>query len=261
LIYNPRVRIAFFALLFANLVYFAWAQWIDAPRPPPTNEAIAHLPQLKLVDELPASKQPQPNTARKTALTQPTACLSVGPFGDIGNSAQAAALLRAKGFDPKQRAEAAPTTVGYWVYVSGLKTQADADKALATLEKSGIKDARVMPETPDAGRRLSLGLYSERGRADRRAKAVRQAGLDAEVAERKLPGTVYWVDLEPPAGMTTIPLADLFAEGVSSRISVQPCPSGAQSPTAPATGTATVAPGSPEAGREAVTARNSPARR
>src|SRR5262249_30373453 len=147
------------------------------------------------------AQRPQPSTAQKMALTQPSACLSVGPFGDIANSAQAAALLSAKGFDPKQRAEAAPTSSGYWVNVSGLKTQADVDKALAALEKSGIKDARVMPETPDTGRRLSLGLYSERNRADRRAQAVRAAGLDAEVAERKLAGTVYWVDLVPPAGM------------------------------------------------------------
>jgi hypothetical protein len=260
LIYNPRVRIAFIALLVVNLVYFAWAHWIDAPRPAPTNEAIARLPQLKLADELPPSKRPEPNTAQKTAF-QPTACLSVGPFGDIANSAQAAALLKAKGFDPKQRAEAAETSSGYWVYVGGLTTQAEADKALATLEKSGIKDAVVMPETRDAGRRLSLGLYSERGRADRRAQAVRAAGLKAEVAERKLPGAVYWVDLVPPAGMTTIPLADLFAEGVRSKISVQPCPPGVQSASAPATGTATAAPGTVEAGHEAATARNSPARR
>jgi hypothetical protein len=236
------VRLALYALLLANLVYFAWSHWIDAPRPTPTNEAIAKLPQLKLVEELPADQRPQPNTAKKTALTEsPSACLSVGPFGDLANSAQAAELLRAKGFDPKQRAEAGQTSAGYWVYVSGLKTQDESDKALATLERNGIKDALVMPDTGDAGRRLSLGLYSERGRAERRAQAVRQAGLKAELAERKLPGTVYWVDLVPPAGITAIPLQDLFAEGVRSRISVQPCP--ATEKSLPATGTATVTPG------------------
>jgi hypothetical protein len=49
-------------------------------------------------------------------------------------------------------------------------------------------------------------------------------GFKAEVAEHKLPGTVYWVDLAPRPGMTTVPIADLFAEGVGSRIEVQPCP-------------------------------------
>ena len=105
---------------------------------------------------------------------------------------------------------------GFWVFIGGMKTQAETDHALATLEHGGIRDALVMPETPDAGRRVSLGLYSERARADRRAQAVRQTGLKAEVAERKLPGTLYWVDLAPQSGINTIPLQDLFAEGVSS---------------------------------------------
>ena len=125
---------------------------------------------------------------------------------------------------------------GYWVYVGGLKSQADADHALVTLEHGGIKDALMMPETPDAGRRLSLGLYSERSRAERRAQSVRQTGLKAEVGERKIPGTLYWVDLAPLPGMSTIPIQDLFAEGVNSRISVQPCPAAAPpAPVTPAT--------------------------
>jgi hypothetical protein len=249
------VRNVFFALLVANVVYFAWAHWIDTPRPAPVNEAIAHLPQLKLVDEQPTDQKAPSGKAQKTALSQPTVCMSVGPFSDLANSAQAAALLRGKGFDTKQRAEAAQTSEGYWVYVGDLKGQAEADKALVTLEHNGIKDALVMPESSDGSRRLSLGLYSERTRAERRAQAVRQVGLKAEVAERKLPGTVYWVDLVPPEGVNTVPLQDLFAEGVSSHIAVQPCP------TAPPTGTASAASEPAQQGHEAVTATNSLTRR
>jgi hypothetical protein len=222
------VRNAFFALLFLNLAYFAWAHWVDVPKPPPVNEAIVKLPRLKLLEEAPQPQPPEPN-AEKTASNQPSACFSVGPFGDLTNSAQAAAILKAKGFDPRQRAEEGQMSDGFWVFVGGMKTQAETDHALATLERGGIRDALTMPETPDAGRRVSLGLYSERARADRRAQAVRQTGLKAEVAERKLPGTLYWVDLVPQSGINTIPLQDLFAEGVSSRISVQPCPATTQS--------------------------------
>lgn len=233
MIYNPRVRNAFFALLLVNLAYFAWARWVDVPKAPPVNEAIAKLPHLKLVEELPPGERPQPGPVEKTVLNQPAACLSVGPFGDLANSAQAAAILKAKGFDPKQRAEAAQTSAGYWVFIGGMNTQAETDHALATLEKSGIKDALVMPETPEAGRRLSLGLYSDRTRAERRAEAVLKSGLKAEVAERKIPGSVYWVDLTPPPGIQSVPLQDLFAEGVDSRIAVQPCPAPSQSASTP----------------------------
>jgi hypothetical protein len=253
------VRLAFFALLFLNLAYFAWAHWVDVPRPAPVNEAIARLPRLKLAEELPPpAERPQPHTAQKTALSATAACLSVGPFGDLANSAQVAALLKDRGFDPRQRAEQGQNSEGYWVYVGGLASQADADRALVTLERNGIKDARVMPESADAGRRLSLGLYSERSRAERRAQAVRQAGLKAEIAERKLPGTLYWVDLTLPPGTNTIPLKDLFAEGVNSRIAVQPCPPAAAAPAAvPATETAVA---SPLAVHQPATANNPPAR-
>lgn len=227
------MRNAFLALLLVNLAYFAWAHWVDTPKPPPVNEAIAKLPHLKLVEELPESERPQAGGADKTALNQPATCFSVGPFGDLVNSAQAAALLKAKGFDPRQRAEPGQTSDGYWVFIGGMKTEAEMDHALVTLERDGIGDALVMPETPDAGRRLSLGLYSERTRAEKRAQAVEKTGLKAEVAERKIPGTIYWVDLAPLPGMNTIPIQDLFAEGVSSKISVQPCPAATQSASTP----------------------------
>lgn len=238
------MRLVFFALLFLNLAYFAWAHWIDAPRPAPVNEAIAHLPQLKMAGELPPEERPPPHRTQKTALNDTTSCLSVGPFVDLASSAQAAALLKAKGFDPRQRAEQGQVAVGYWVYVGSLASQAEADRALVTLEHNGIKDALVMPETADAGRRLSLGLYSERSRAERRAQAVRQAGLSAAIAERKLAGTLYWVDLTPPPGTNTIPLQGMFADGVNSRIGVQPClPVDAAPPTTAATRPAAAVPG------------------
>ena len=89
-------------------------------------------------------------------------CFSIGPFGDIGNSARAAAVLKDKGFDPKQRAVAGETSDGYWVYVGGLKTGDQVEHVRQDLVFHGITDAHAMPDTPDADRRVSVGLYSER---------------------------------------------------------------------------------------------------
>jgi hypothetical protein len=215
------VRNVCLALLFANLAYFAWAAWVDVPRPPPVNEAAARLPRLKLVSELPPSERPATNTP--TALNSAGACLSVGPFGDINNAARAAGVLRSKGFDPRQRAEAGETSAGYWVYVGGIRSQVDADRVRVSLERSGMKDALVMPVTAGE-RRISLGLFSDKAHAEQRAAAVKRLGFKAEVAEHRLPQTLYWVDLAPRPGMTTVPLEGLFAEGVGSHIAVQPCP-------------------------------------
>jgi SPOR domain len=255
------VRIVFLALLFANLAYFAWAHWVDAPQPPPVNEAIEKLPRLRLAEEVAPSQGSQPSAAEKATLKAATPCLSVGPFADLNNTARAAALLHEKGFDPKQRAEQGQVSAGYWVFLSGMQSQGEVDRALVKLEHNGIKDAVVMPET-DAGRRLSLGLYSDWTRAEKRAEAVREIGLKAEVAERKLPGTVYWVDLTPPSGMNAVPIQDLFAQGVSSHVAVQPCPA-AVHPAAPS-GTATAVPtpaAQPPAPRTSPTTQASVARK
>jgi hypothetical protein len=236
------VRRLFYALLFINLAYFAWALWVTPPPAVAVNEALARLPPLRLVAELPPAQRGDPGAARPPAESAPQACMSVGPFSDVNNSAQAAALLKAKGFDTKQRAAEGDTTESFWVFIGGMQTQADTDKVLVTLEHNGVRDALVMPATSDAGRRVSLGLFTERARAERRAESVRPMGLKAEVAERRLAGTLYWVDLAPPPGMMTVPLQDLFAQGVSTKVSVQPCPA-----TPPPTVAAQNTPGAPAA--------------
>jgi hypothetical protein len=226
-----------------------------------TAPQAAHLPQLRLAEELSPGDRAQ-LAAQKAPQPEVQACFSVGPFGDVDNSAKAAALLRAKGFDPHQRAESAESSQGYWVFVGNLKSDAEADRALVTLEHGGIKDALVMPATADTPRRLSLGLFSERARADRRAQSIRSLGLNAEVAERKVPGTLYWVDLAPLPGMATVPIQDLFAEGVSSRIAVQTCPAVVHLPAAAPATSAQAAPGSAatEAARAPTAANSASAR-
>jgi hypothetical protein len=41
-----------------------------------------------------------------------------------------------------------------------------------SLERSGIKDALIMPPTAEAGRRVSLGLFSDRAHAEQRVASL-----------------------------------------------------------------------------------------
>lgn len=239
------MRRLFFALLLVNLVYAGWALWVTPPPTVPVNEALARLPQLKLLSEVSLS-EPHPQASPRPLAQALSSCLSLGPFSSLDNSATAAAILKQKGFDPKQRAAEGDAGAGYWVFVA-VKSEGESDKALANLEKSGVKDALVMPASADAGRRISLGLFTERSRADKRAELVKGLGLAAEVAERKIPNTVYWVDLETQGGTTAVPLQDLFYQGVSTKVSVQPCPAPAAAP-APVPTQVASAPASPPVG-------------
>jgi hypothetical protein len=226
------VRVIFYALLLANLLYLGWAEWIDVPAPPPPSP-IAGLPRLTLVSDLPPAQRAA--LASKMSLqTPPSQCVSVGPFDDPAIAAKAIEVLKAKSFAPQQRVAEAPAVRRFWVYLQGFKTDEAEMRVLHRLERAGIDDAEAMPADA-GGRRVSLGLFLDRDRADIRAKAVRAMGFEPAMTERMLPGTVYWLDLTLPSGSTAVPLndiTDLESAGGSSPISLQPC----ASPPSPATG-------------------------
>lgn len=260
LVYNRSVRVIVFALLLANLLFMGWAEWIDVPGPPPPS-SIKGLPRLTLVSELPPDKRAE--LAHKMALQAAPKCVSVGPFDDPAIAAQAVAVLKTRSFAPQQRIVQAAAIRRFWVYLDGLESEAAVTRVLHTLERGGIDDAEAMP--PEAGgRRISLGLFSDRDRADRRARAVRAMGLKPKTSERMVPGTVYWLDLTLPNGSVAVPLNDvsgLEPGGGTSPISVQPCPTGAApaTPAMPATPGGQVPQGDANGSRPLPAAANLPA--
>lgn len=226
------MRVIVFALLLVNLLYMGWAELIDVPTPPQTS-SIAGLPHLTLVRELPAQKREA--LASKSVVPPPPQCVSVGPFDDPAIAAKAIALLRTKSFAPQQRAAELPAVRRFWVYLDGLASDAAVTGALHKLERKGIDDAEVMP--PEAGgRRISLGLFTDRDRADRRAKLVSSMGFKPAMTERMLPGTVYWLDVTLPNGSAPVPLKDVSdlepAGSSGTPVGLQSCPTAA-APTTP----------------------------
>lgn len=244
------MRIAFYVLLALNLVYLAWAGWIDTPATPPViAEASPKLPELALAARADSAAEtslarpvsgnaaPQPVGASEDetlrTATAPARCVSVGPFNDLSQAARGAALLRDRGFDPKQRAEQGDTWEGFWVYV-GVKSAADETKLMKALDRAGISDAHAMPEG-DGGRRVSVGLFTEKDRADKRAQAVKRLGYTAEVVERKQTGSVYWVDIDLGANDHTVPTEGLLSIGdAGSRLEIRVCPGSGTAAPAPA---------------------------
>jgi len=225
-------------LLVANLLFLAWAQWIDSPRDAGARDALSHLPRLQLVGEgggdkpaaanFPAAVAELAPVAEKVALQVPEAlqsCTSVGPFNDISHAARAAGLLAQRGFHLQQRAEEGETIEGYWVFVGGLQSDDEVGKVVDRLGKGGFTDAHVM-KNYSTNRRISVGMFSTRERAQKRAAAVKAMGLEPEVGERKFPGTVYWVDVALGAGtgIKRLPPDYAFADIGGGKIVSQPCP-------------------------------------
>jgi len=229
------VRTAVIVLLFVNLVFMAWGHWIDMPREAAVNQADAHLPRLVLASETQGERSPAPTAvAAATALqgaasavteTPPSKrCVSIGPFNDQAQETHAASLLQERGFTPQQRTEAGDVRDGYWVYLGGLKSAADEARALKSLQEAGITDAHPVPAADD-GRRVSVGLFSERPRAERRARAVQHLGFSPDIVERRRSGTIYWIDLDLGTSDAAVPTEGLASpEQGESRIQVRVCP-------------------------------------
>lgn len=259
------MRIAFYVLLLANLLYLGWSEWIDVPAPPAPS-SIAGLPRLTLVSDLPPARRAA--LASKMSLKTPASqCVSVGPFNDPAVAARAIAALRAKSFAPQQRVAESPAIRRFWVYLDGFTSDAAEMRVLHRLERAGIDDAEAMPVAA-GGRRVSLGLFFERDRAQSRAKAVRRIGFKPAITERMLPATVYWLDLTLPGGSAPVPLKDVSdlepgPSGGNSPISVQPCSATpslpAASPPAPSPSVPSPSVPSPHVGAPASSPRVAPA--
>jgi hypothetical protein len=244
-------------LVLVNALYFIWSQVIDVQvgsldrvpirmaAPPPRivlakeaqntpaeqqpeeqDEPVADVrdivpPQVAPL-ESPATvpHREQPQTAREDALV----CSSVGPFADLGQASQAQATLRSMGFQPRQRVEQGELWTGYWVSVRDLATRDAAEDALKTLNANGITDVYLMPGS-DPPNVLSLGVFSDYQRAQRRSDEVKAIGLNAQISDRKRAGSVFWIDVDLKEPGQTIDTS-LFQVGQSRilRLELRGCP-------------------------------------
>lgn len=243
-------------LVLVNTLYFIWSQVIDvhvssldrAPirvAVPPPRIVLAKEAQQSGPDERQPEQEPvpavrdvvppqveplessetvQPPVTTATASGDVMSCSSVGPFADLGQASQAQATLRSMGYEPRQRVEQGELWTGYWVSVRDLPTRDAAERALKTLNDAGISDVYLMPGSEPANV-LSLGVFSDYQRAQRRAEEVRALGLTPQISDRKRAGSVFWIDVDLKEPGQTIDTS-VFQVGQSRilRLELRGCP-------------------------------------
>lgn len=243
-------------LLLVNALYFIWSQVIDVRvssldrvptrvAVPPPRIVLAKEAQQGAPEQEPEEEEPVPEVrdivpprvdplqspgtvqppgpataAREDALS----CTSVGPFADLGQASQAQATLRSLGYEPRQRVEQGELWTGYWVSVRDFPTRDSAEAALRTLTENGVTDVYLMPGA-DPENVLSLGVFSDYQRAQRRAEQVRALGLTPQISDRKRAGSVFWLDVDLKEPGQTIDTS-VFQVGQSRilRLELRGCP-------------------------------------
>jgi hypothetical protein len=121
-------------------------------------------------------------------------CLSLGPFLDLGDAAEAAARLREQGYAPSQRVADSSVWVGNWVYIGPFATRDAAIGAAENLRDRGVTDLYVEP-AGELENAVSLGLFSDRDRAETLASEVRKLGVVPQISDRYRAASAYWVDV------------------------------------------------------------------
>jgi len=219
------MRILFLTLVLANLAFAAWHNWFAvSDRPFPVRNV--DVAGITLVSELANSDveaeqvevaKAEPEAPRDEAQS----CVSVGPFRELAQAVTAGSNLRAGGYDPVQRAGEGDIWLGYWVYIEGIATLAEANGILAQLRDNGVSDSYVIPAT-DNGNLVSLGVFSEISRAGTRREDVRKLGHEPTIADRTRRGTVYWVDVMIERGQS-IDIELLRTPGRIDRLEQRSC--------------------------------------
>jgi hypothetical protein len=239
------MRNLFFALVLANLAFAAWSAWYAAAPPATAVSAQSAVP-IRLVSEVAREKpegarapgvgsderggeqapsvgsnEPGGTLPSQLASPDPDRCVSVGPFADLDDAEAAASRLRALDYAAAPRAADGDVWIGYWVHIDAIPSRVEANRALADLRENGVADAYLIPGEAD-GDIISLGVFSDIGRAGRLRERARELGLDALVVDRSRRGTVYWIDMELP-GSHELDLEGLQAPGRITRLEQRSC--------------------------------------
>ncbi|MEZ5500465.1 MAG: hypothetical protein R3E77_13700 [Steroidobacteraceae bacterium] len=183
------MRLLIAVLLLANLAVFAWTHWLSAPSTEHgTLLGAEQLPALKLRSEVPIA----PVQRR---------CLALGPFRDEGEAGQAVKLLEPGGYSPSVTTRQAQTTAGFLVYVGNIASAQGQARIIARLRQGGLGDAVAIPfHEGDLERRVSVGLFSERDRAARRAQVVQRIGFKPLISDQTRDVPQYWLELQVEEG-------------------------------------------------------------
>lgn len=202
------MRAALFLLLFVNLAFFAWAQWL-APQ-------AAQLPASPRVDapRLQLAVETQP------AVTTEGRCVTVGPFATTELAARARQTLTDSGYPSVPREVSVPVVDGYWVYLESPPTESGERRLLERLRRGGVPEAQGVGDL--GARRVSLGVFSDEMRAATQSEKVAKLGLLPQIEARQKPTTTLWLDLTLKTDAP--PLEGQKFKAGDTELEFRPCP-------------------------------------
>jgi hypothetical protein len=186
------MRILFFLLILANLLFFAWnAGYIGSP------EGSGGEPE-RLAQQIAPEKIRilNPDEARKAAAdakANPQACLEWGTF-PVQEVEKVTEALGTLGLGDRMSSRKVDETAGWWVYMASLGTKPNADKKVDELKRLGVTDFFIVQEEGPNKFAISLGVFRTEEAARNYLTTLSGKGVKtakAEERETKVQKTVF----------------------------------------------------------------------
>ena len=218
-------------LLLANILYFLWGWFAEAP--PQPGVAIVEESDLGPPLEATADRSAEAVASVGAVLGsgEPSdlqaivgrSCVTVGPFRAGADAETAQARFSGAGMRSELRAAAGQIFVGHWVQIRNIDSRASGNQMLGKLREGGLGDAYLV-ETEDEGIKISLGLFGDINGAEKIELQARGLGLDAVIAPRMVDGTVYYVDIALPPGRGAGGIIEQYGEDKVKLRDAASCP-------------------------------------
>lgn len=180
------MRTLFFALVLANVAFFAWRYYVENHASRSADPVAQQLQpeRIKLVapEEL----------ARMAASRRPGTCLELGPVS-AADAARAEEAVNGLAAGLKVALRRTEESARWWVYLPPLPTRQAANQRVAELRRQGIEDSSPIVDDPQLRNAISLGVFRSEDAAAKRVEDLRRRGVrGVEVAPREaVPARVY----------------------------------------------------------------------
>ncbi len=209
------MRWIFLTVLAINIAILAYGQWLrfdggsarNVTQSTPQEPKLDSVPSLVLLSEVAAQKQPvesirvikdvgQDVGAIENSDVVPISrslCTLVGSFSGQAEAEYFVRRLNGLGVKAKVKNLLVSTTVGYWLHLPPLSSRKELLRRLSELQRQGV-DSYVIPDG-ELENGISLGMFSERQRAELLQKNISQLGYSPQIAKVPREKRELWVFL------------------------------------------------------------------
>ena len=193
-------------LLLGNATLFLYWRYLSPPAPMMVAEKAAPPARILLASERPA---PTPE------------CHSVGPLPNRQALAAVTHWMGDRFGELTEREATMPAPPSYRVQLETVSAD-QAARLAQRLRGLGLGDIAVLaPEPGETKVVVAMGLFSDRGNADRRVQDVRRHGIEPSILPMERHTSQWWIDF---TSLETPDLAELVhSASVGTAVALAPC--------------------------------------